>query len=147
MPESHTRLSIARRLIASSIFVVMATVVALAAWAFYDSASRRDTVDAYHHLRSPLLLVCMGAIAIAGSLVAYGFQLKRGRIVSGFIIGVVLAMLITPSTSESPRSHGERVFKDRYTGFRETAVEYIAFCIPVAISVLVASPCPRNEEP
>jgi len=119
--------------------VLLVSAVWFLAFLAYDHSSRLNAWMTYQEVGGQLLATGILIVLIVSSLLVVRSRLLPGRLVASVIIGLFAATWILPVTSMSP-THRKRMYtEDRFLGFQERTVQYLAFCLPVVIGVSISS--------
>ena len=144
-PELEHTESSPNRLALGVALVTLAAIVWVGAFVLFDGISQKDPWFAYTVWRDRLMLGAAATIAFVCLGVTLWYRLLPGRLLSAFIIAVIFATLVLPSTSTSNRRQREMVSENRFHGFAESTIQYIAFCGPLILGCIVASNRKRKE--
>ena len=145
IPELEHTESSPNRLALGVALATFAAIVWVGAFVLFDGISQKDPWVAHTVWRERLLLGASAMIAFVFSGVILWYRLLPGRPLSTFIIAVIFASLVLPSTSTSNRRQREMVSQNRFHGFADSTIQYMAFCGPLIVGCIVASNRKRKE--
>jgi len=123
----------------TAFLVLLVSAVWCLAFLAYDYSSRINAWNTYREVGGPLLATCIVIVLIVSSLLVARSGLLPGRLVASVIIGLFAATYILPVTTMSPTGRKRMYTEDRFLGFQERTVQYLAFCLPVVIGVTISS--------
>ena len=144
-PELEHTESPPNRLALGVALITLAAIVWVGAFVLFDGISQKDPWFAHTVWRDRLMLGASATIAFVCLGVILWYRLLPGRPLSAFIIAVIFATLVLPSTSTSNRRQREMVSENRFHGFADSTIQYMAFCGPLILGCIVASNRKRKE--
>jgi len=118
--------------------IAVAAIIWSIAFVVYDIRSTADAWLAYRETGSIILVNAALTLAVTTACLSWRC-FNPGRLISGIVIGIIAAALILPSTSMSRRHRRQMVAEDRFIGFKNASVQYIAFATPLIIGGSIAT--------